>query len=100
MKDFEEFWFNAQAHVLKSFESEPLSDLPALRKRVLEDRIFACPYSISDADGNTYEFILFDLERQIDRPHDYDKIYNAMMSYQEDIVRAYTSYLSKDRVLN
>ena len=100
MNDFQEFWFNAQAHVLKSFEDEPLSQLPALRNRVLEDKIFACPYSITDEEGVTHTFILFDLERTVDRPIDYDKTYNAMMSYQEEIVRAYFNYRDPNRVLN
>lgn len=100
MNDFEEFWFNAQAHVLKSFESEPLSKLPALRSRVLEDKIFACPYVITDDNGVKHEFILFDLERRIDRPIDSDKTYNAMMSYQEEIIQSYYTYRDPTRVLN
>lgn len=100
MSDFQEFWFNAQAHVLKSFESEPLSKMTGLRSRVLEDKIFACPYVITDDDGKTYEFILFDFERTIDKPFNKDKVYNAMMSYQEDIIQAYYNYLDSNRVVN
>jgi hypothetical protein len=98
--DFQEFWFNAQAHVLKSFESEPLSKLPALKKLVLEDKIFACPYVIEDDNGVKHEFILFDLERYVDRPIDFDKTYNAMMTYQDDIFKAYYRYLDSSRDIN
>jgi hypothetical protein len=83
--DFQEFWFNAQAHVLKSFESEPLSKLPALKKLVLEDKIFACPYVIEDDNGVKHEFILFDLERYVDRPIDFTPIFYAVFRYEESI---------------
>lgn len=98
--ELEEWWFDAQVKVLKAFESEPLRSMPSLKRRVLEDRIFACPLTAVEDDGTSYTFIIFDFERIVDNPIDHEKLFYMLHSYKVDLQKDYERFIDKDRVLN